>query len=568
MKITNLLGERVKDKPAGVTAKSHEYLIRGGYIKQVTSGVYSLLPPAMKVQKKIVNIIKQEMDKQDGQEVLFPVLMPKELWQESGRYESIGNEMFRLKDRTGHDMVLGMTHEEASVHMAKNTVKSYEQLPCMIYQVQTKLRDEPRARAGLIRVKEFTMKDAYSFHETQESLDEYYNKMHTSYQNIFNKIGMKNYIIVESDSGMMGGSKTHEFMLVTDIGEDNLVTCENGDYNANSEVAESIFSSYEGTEEELKIVDTKDAHTIEDVAEFLNVEKIQTTKAVVYFGTETNKYYLVFIRGDLEVNETKLKNLVGEEVAPCEDLSEINLVKGCIGPDNFENEKLTVLYDVSLKGVKNSVVGANKQGFHKTGFSFERDVKNAKFDNLYEVQNEHICPICKKGKLSLVKGVEIGQIFQLGTKYTKNMDMTVHNKLGKTFNPIMGCYGIGVGRSLACVAEESADDRGLCWPMSIAPWQIYLAPLKVNNEEVMKEANKLYEDLKNKGYEVLYDDRKVSPGFKFAESELMGIPVRIVISPRSLENGQFEVAIRKTKEKHMVNTEQIFEKLEELTKGL
>ena len=567
MRLSKLIGERLKEVPAGVVAKSHEYLIRAGYIKQVSNGIYSLLPPAMRVQKKIQQIIREEMDKVDGQEVLFPVMMPKELWEESGRYTSIGNEMFRLKDRSGHDMVLGMTHEEAAVHMAKNTAKSYEQLPFMIYQIQTKLRDEPRARAGLIRVREFTMKDAYSFHETQEDLNEYYEKMYAAYVNTFTRIGMKNFITVESDSGMMGGKKSHEFMLITDIGEDSLAVCEHGDYNANSEIADSVLPRYESVESALTEVNTGDKQTIEEVSEFLSVKPYQTCKAVVYYGTTNKKYYLVFIRGDLQLNEVKLRNLVKEEVVAIDDLSEVNLVKGYIGPTNFNQENLVVLYDISLQGEKNLVVGGNKNHIHYTGFSFDRDIKNIAFHDLYQVQEGHLCPRCG-GKLNLVRGVEIGQIFQLGTKYTTSMNMTIHTKDGQDMNPIMGCYGIGVGRSLACLAEEGLDEKGLIWPMSVAPWQIYLAPIKMEDDIIKAESDKLYTMLTNQGFEVLYDDRKASPGVKFAESELMGIPVRIVVSPRNLENNSYELAVRKTGEKIIIEKQDILTKLQEIISSL
>lgn len=567
MRISKLVGERTKEAPSGVSAKSHEFLLRAGYIKQMCNGVFSLLPPAMRVEKKINEIIRNEMDRFDGQEVLFPVLMPRELWDASGRYTSIGNEMFRLKDRSGHDMVLGMTHEEAAVHMAKNTVKSYDQLPFMIYQIQTKLRDEPRARAGLIRVREFTMKDAYSFHTSKEDLEEYYQKMYVAYNNIFTKIGMKNFIAVESDSGMMGGKKTHEFMMITDIGEDSLVTCENGDYKANDEVATSKLQKYDSVETVLKEVDTGNKQTIEQICDFLGIKPHQTCKAVVYYGTKTNKYYLVFLRGDLNLNEVKLRNLVKEEVVPTDDLNQTSLVKGYIGPKEFNEENLVVFYDVSLRGEKNLVVGANKEHFHKTGFSFERDVNVEQYHELYEVQYGQSCAVCG-GKLNIVRGVEIGQIFQLGTKYTESMGMTIHNSNGQDINPIMGCYGIGVGRAIACVAEESHDEKGLIWPVNIAPWQIYIAPLKLADEKVKQEGERLYNLLNSLGFETLLDDRDVSAGIKFADSELMGIPVRIVVSQRNLENNQYEISVRKTGEKIMINKEDLIATLKQILQSL
>lgn len=567
MRISKLVGERTKETPSGVVAKSHEFLLRAGFIKQVCNGVFSLMMPAMRVQKKIAQIIREEMDKVEGQEVLFPVLMPRELWDASGRYSAIGNEMFRLKDRSGHDMVLGMTHEEAAVHMANNLVKSYDQLPFMIYQIQTKLRDEPRARAGLIRVREFTMKDAYSFHQTQEDLEKYYWRMYEAYNNVFKRLGMRHFTAVESDSGMMGGKKSHEFMMITDIGEDSLAICPNGDYSANFEIAKSVLPKQQNIERPLQTVDTGKNQTIEEVAAFFGVDKSQTCKAVVYYGISTQKYYVVFLRGDLNLNAVKLRNLVGEEVVPTDDLSQTNLVKGYIGPVGLEGNNIVVLFDISLQGERNLVVGANKQNFHISGFSFERDIKVDKFHDLYEVQSGHFCPKCG-GTISVERGVEIGQIFQLGTHYTQSMGMTVHSNDGKDFNPIMGCYGIGVGRAIACIAEESSDEKGLVWPVAVAPWHVYLAPLRLDDQNVCKTAENLYSQLTNAGFEVIYDDRNVSAGVKFADSELMGIPLRIVVSPRSLENNQCEIVVRKTGEKHMVDLSQVEQEIATLLENI
>ena len=564
MKISKLLGERIESKSAQSMSKSQEYLFRAGFIKQVCNGIYSLLPPAVRVQRKIEKIIREEMDKVGGQEVLFPVMMPKELWQESGRYTSIGEEMFRLKDRSGHDMVLGMTHEEASIHIAKNTVKSYEQLPFMIYQIQTKLRDEARARAGLIRTREFTMKDAYSFHETYEDLEDYYQKMHVAYENVFRRIGMKNVISVKSDSGMMGGSVNHEFMLINPIGEDTLVVCPECDYRANNEVATAIIEKYPSSLCEQKEIYTGDKHSIEEICSDLGLETYQTCKAVVFYATSKQKYVVGFVRGDLEINETKLRNLVGDEIVPVEIDEECELIAGNIGPKKF-SDKILCFYDNSLKGENNLVVGANKKDYHISGFSFERDIQ-VEFNDITKVSEGHICPVCKKAKLNVVKGVEVGQIFQLDTKYTKSMNMTVHNKNGESFFPIMGCYGIGVGRAIACVAEESSDEKGLIWPMAIAPWHVYLCPLRLDDENVKVTAEMLYENLKQNGIEVIYDDRNASAGVKFADSELMGIPVRVVVSPRSLKENSVEIKVRGEEGAKLVSVDSLLEELRNLIK--
>lgn len=568
MKISKLVGERTKEVPAGVLSKSHEYLLRGGYIKQMCNGIFTFLPPAQRVEQKITNIIRDEMNKIEGQEVLFPVMMPRELWDESGRYSSIGNEMFRLKDRAGHDMVLGMTHEEAAVHLVKNTIRSYDQLPFMIYQFQTKLRDEPRARAGLIRVREFTMKDAYSFHMTKEDLAVYYEKCKQAYFNIYRRIGIhnKNVVCVEGDSGMMGGKISHEFMLITDIGEDSLVVCDECGYSANNEVADAVLDKYESMETELKKVNTGDNKTIEEVCKMLQIEPHNTCKAVCYYLSKSKRFVVAFVRGDLEVNEVKLRNVLQEEVVPVSASECPELVPGYIGPKQFSENVVTV-YDISLKGEKNLVVGANEEPYHYSGFSFDRNI-NVEYHDISKVKEGQVCAHCGKGHVKLVRGVEIGNIFQLDTKYTKSMNMTVHDKDGNEVNPIMGCYGIGVGRNLACIIEDNHDDRGIIWPVNVAPWHVYIAPLRLDNEEVKLAAENLYADLNEEGFETLYDDRNVSAGVKFADSDLMGIPVRVVVSPRSLENGEVEIKIRRSGESLMCKKECVLDKIKEIIADL
>lgn len=554
MRISKLVGERTKETPASATVKSQALLMRAGYIKQVSNGIYSMLTPAQKVSCKIQNIIRQEMNKIDGQEVLFPVVMPREMWDESGRYSSIGAEMVRFKDRTGHDMLLGMTHEEAAVHMAKNIVKSYEQLPCMIYQIQTKFRDEARSRAGLIRVREFTMKDAYSFHTSQANLEEYYNRVYNAYFNIYKRLGLKNVIAVASDSGMMGGKVAHEYMLLTDIGEDSIAICSDCDYKANVEVATGILDKVDCVSEELKEVFTGEAKTIEEICDLFKINPSQTCKAVCYaMEGEQDKSLIVFVRGDLDVSEAKVKAIIGKDIAP-KDLDETLLVKGNIGPLGLHSDSLIVLFDESLKNENNLVCGTNKEGYHITGLCVERDLLWAKFADVSKVKDGELCPICGKGVLKVERGVEIGNIFQLGTKYTKPMNMLVHMPDGTELNPIMGCYGIGVGRNLACIAEESADEKGLVWNMNVAPWEVVLCPLRLDDETVLTKAENLYSALKDAGVDVLYDDRaSVSAGVKFADSELMGIPVRVVISPRSLADNCVEVSFRQTGEKQMMS---------------
>ena len=562
MRISKLVGERLKDSASGTNVKSHNFLLRAGYLKQVCNGIYSLLPPAQLVNLKIQNIIREEMNKVGGQEVLMPVVMPKEMWEKSGRYYSIGEEMVRFKDRNDHDMLLGMTHEEATVQLCTNTIKSYDQLPFMVYQIQTKFRDEARPRAGLIRVKEFTMKDAYSFHYDKEEMKEYYQRVYDSYNRIFKRIGMKNFIAVKSDTGMMGGEIAHEFMLLTDIGEDSIVICPHCDYKANMEVATSIDTKPSFEDIDFKEVFTGDAKTIEEVCSLLNIKPNQTIKAVCYaiVGDDKNTV-VVFVRGDKEVNEAKLKKIVGKEVAT-KDLTETGFVKGNIGCLNLNIPNTRIIFDSSLKDLCGMVTGTNKEGYHTIGVNLKRDLPNIDFVDVSKVNEGDVCPICG-AKLTIKRGIEIGNIFQLGTKYTKSMEMTVTMPDGSLMNPLMSCYGIGVGRALASVAEESADDKGLVWPMSIAPWQIYFCPLRMDDENVKEIAEKIYKSLLKK-FEVIYDDRNVSAGIKLTDSELMGVPIRVVISPRSLQNKQAEITIRKSSEKIMVELKDLNEKLKDL----
>lgn len=565
MKISKLVGERVKETPNGVSALSHGLLLRAGYIKQVSNGIYTLLPPAQRVTKKIENIIREEMDKIGGQEVLFPVVMPKEIWEKSGRYYSIGQEMVRFKDRNNHDMLLGMTHEEAAVHLCQNTVKSYDQLPFMIYQIQTKFRDEARPRAGLLRVKEFTMKDAYSFHTSQEDLENYYKQVYDAYNRIYTRIGMKNFISVGSDTGMMGGGRADEFQLLIDAGEDNIVICPKCGYKSNMEVADSVIEKCKFEDEKLTEIYTAEAKTIDEVCQYLNVSPKQTIKAVCYAVVGNDEQVVIaFVRGDREINEAKLKKVVGADVV-VKDLQDTGLVKGNIGPVGLNGANLTIVFDTTLEGQYGMIAGANKDGYHLKGVNIERDVKNAKFFDIAKVNEGDKCKCCGE-PLTIKKGIEVGNIFQLGTKYTKSMGMTIHMPDGSQINPIMGCYGIGIGRSLAAVVEESADEKGIVWPMSIAPWHIYLCPLKNDLPEIFEKAESLYQTL-SKDFEVLYDDRKTSPGVKLTDSELMGIPVRVVISPRSLENNQAEVTIRKNGDKIMVNLDELNDWLKNYIRG-
>ena len=543
MKVSKLLGQRFKNAPSDCVIESHALMTRGGYMKYVANGIYSLFMPTKRITKKIEDIIRDEMDKADGQEVMFPVAMPATLWEESGRYESVGSELARWKDRSGNKMVLGMTHEEAAVHLARDTAASYADYPFMIYQIQTKFRDEPRARGGLIRVREFTMKDAYSFHTSEEDLDSYYDVMFKAYENIFRRSGAKNVIAVKSDSGMMGGNVSHEFMLLSDIGEDTIAICPTCGYRANMEAADVVVNNAESTAQPLEKIYTPDCKTIEDLTKSLNTDALSFGKAVVYQRNADDSYVVVFIRGDLDVNETKLRNYLKCEIHPAVITEESEIVAGFIGPVGL-TKKATVVFDASLKGIESMVCGANETDYHYKGVNIARDFGDAEYVDVAKIFEGAICPVCGKPHITINKGIEVGNIFKLGTKYTKAMDMTYLDSNGEAKNPIMGCYGIGVGRLAASICQESHDDFGPIWPMSIAPWQVEVCNLRSDDETVNSTAAVLYEDLQAAGIEVLYDDRNIRPGAMFADADLFGIPVRVVVSPKTCERGVVEVSFR------------------------
>lgn len=546
MKLDKLVGERFKEKPSDCVIESHALMMRGGYMKDVAKGIYSQYMPLKRICRKIENIIREEMDAIDGQEVLFPVALPASLWDESGRYESVGSELLRFIDRNGSKMVLGMTHEEAAVQLVRDYAKSYNSYPFMIYQIQTKFRDEARPRAGLIRVREFTMKDAYSFHTSQEDLENYYQICYEAYNRIFARAGIPEVVTVASDSGMMGGNLSHEYMLLTPIGEDSIAICSECDYRANMEAAESIVQNEkDAIDETLTKVHTPNIHTIEEICEFLHTPLEKSCKAVVYQKNLTDDYVVVFIRGDLDVNETKLTNFLGEEIHPAVITKECGLNAGYIGPVNLTVAgSYTVVYDRSLQGTNNLSCGANEEEYHYTGLCMERDIPNARYIDVAKILDGGICPKCGKKTIGISRGIEVGNIFQLGTKYTKSMNMQYLDADGESHYPVMGCYGIGVGRLAASVCEVHHDDYGPIWPISIAPWQVHLCCLRADDVEAKKFADKLYEELNKEHIEVIYDDRNVRPGVMFSDADLLGVPIRLVVSPRNMKESVVELSSR------------------------
>jgi prolyl-tRNA synthetase len=518
-------------------------MLRGGMLRKIAGGLYSFTPLGFRALQKVQRIVREEMNRAGALELLLPALQPIELWETSGRASQMGKSMFRLRDRGDRTMVLGPTHEEVITDYMLHEISSYRQLPCTVYQIQTKFRDEPRARGGLIRVREFTMKDAYSFHTSKEDLEQYYQKCHKAYERIFARCGVPEVISVKSDSGMMGGKVAHEFMLCTPVGEDSLVVCSDCDFRANMETAECVYDASTGSAEELNKVLTPEMKTIEDVCAFLGKDKADSIKAVAYRLETDDSLCIVFIRGDIEVNETKLRNYLKSEVYPAEELEKDGIVAGFIGPKGLP-EKTRTVFDLSLKTRQSYVCGANEENYHYTGLNIGRDLGEVQFVDVGKAIEGGICPVCGKKTLKLTRGIEVGNIFQLGDRYTSSMGMKYLDKDGSLKTPIMGCYGIGVGRLAASICEARHDDYGPIWPITIAPWQVQICALRSDDEQVKAYADKLYEELQDAGIEVLYDDRQVSAGFMFSDADLTGIPVRVVVSPKGLKAGTVEVSKR------------------------
>lgn len=547
MRMSELVGARYKERPAEATLESHAFLLRGGYARQVANGIYSLLPPGFRVCHKIEAIIREEMDRLGGQEVLMPVVLPRELWDESGRYESVGLELLRVKDRTGHDMLLAMTHEEAVVHLCRNEVHSHTQFPFMLYQIQTKFRDEPRSRGGLIRVREFTMKDAYSFHTSQEDLERYYAKCYRAYERIFARAGIPEVCVVQSDTGMMGGTAAHEFMVLTPVGEDTIVTSEDGSYIANQEVATGIIQGYPEEPLPLEKVHTPNCRTIDEVAGFLGVPTHKTAKAVFYDRDSEGKLVFVVVRGDREVNEAKLARIIQAPPVPADEarIRGVGAEPGFASPMGIDREKVRVVIDHTVASSNNLVTGANEVDYHYKNFNLDRDLPGVETVDVVDVEEGDLAPDGKQ-KIVLQRGIEVGNIFQLGRKYTQTMGMTYDDEQGKAQVPIMGCYGIGVGRLMSSVMEIRRDEYGPKWPITIAPWQVQINALKMGQAQVKETAEKLYADLAAAGLEVLYDDRDARPGVQFADADLLGIPIRIIVGERNLKDGNVEWKRRDT----------------------
>jgi len=546
MRFSRLLGKTLKEAPSDADCVSHRLLVRAGMIQQVATGVYSYLPLGWRALKKIEDIIRSEMDGAGGQELMMPSLQPIELWEKSGRLASFDKTLFTVIDRKEHKLALGPTHEEVITDLVRRSVQSYRDLPQLLYQIQNKFRDEPRSRGGLLRVREFIMKDLYSFDIDEGGLDISYQKMIQAYKNVYARCGLP-AVMVEADSGAIGGKASHEFMLIAESGEDQIVYCEKCGYAANSEKATSVkMSAPAGKLLAIEEVSTPKMTTIEEVAGFLDVKAEQTLKSVFYAAD--GEIVFVAIRGDLDVNEIKLKNLL-----KCNDLhmateaetKEAGLVAGYASAINLKGHK--IIADDSIKLGGNFVAGANKPDAHLKNVNYPRDFKVDTMADIALARAGDQCPKCD-GRLQSQQGIEVGHIFKLGTFLSDRLGAYYLDKDGASKPIIMGCYGIGVGRLLAAAIEQSHDDKGIIWPLPIAPFQVCLCPLKIEDAPVMQAAEKLYAELTSAGIEVLLDDRPESPGVKFNDADLIGIPLRIVISARTLQNNAAEVKWRRDKQ--------------------
>lgn len=569
---SKIITDTKKEWPSEASLKSHGLLVKGGYIKQMASGIFTLMPLGKKVTAKIENIIREEMNGIGAQEMLMPVVATRKLWDMAKRYDTIGSELLRFKDRTGADMVLSMTHEEAAVFSVLNEATSYAKYPFSIYQIQTKFRDEARSRGGLIRVREFTMKDAYSFHTSEESLDKTYNEYYDAYHRIFKRCGIPEVIAVASDTGMMGGSEAHEYMLLTEAGEDKIVTCDSCDFSANMEVAKCIdYDTYTNVEESIEKVHTPNVKTIDDLEAFLNVPKTHFIKAVVYYRIDTDETVIVFTRGDREVNETKLRNYIkvdDEHLVPKQEEENDGICYGFIGPVGLKvNVKYKVVYDKSLENESSLVAGANEKDYHMKGINIKRDIADIEFVDVSKITEADVCPKCGKKTIKISNGIEVGNIFKLGTKYTKAMKMTYLDEQGRAQVPTMGCYGIGVGRLMASVVEKRADETGkINWPASLSPYAVHIIPIDyTKNDEVKEVTDNLYNKLLEDNIDVLLDDRSKSAGVKFKDADLIGATLKVIIGKKNLEEGKIEVELL-GHEKEFVDKDKIYEYIDSIRK--
>jgi len=560
--LSKLFGKTQREIPAEADTASHQLLLKSGMIRQLASGVYSYLPLAWRVLGKIEGIVRNEMNKAGGQELSMPVLQPIELWQKTGRDLAFGKGLFTLFDRKERQLALGPTHEEVITELVSHNVQSYRDLPLLLYQIQTKFRDEPRPRGGLIRVREFTMKDLYSFDADEDGLDQSYSKMLNAYHNIYQRCGLP-AILIEADSGAIGGKDSHEFMVIAESGEDEIIYCHNCDYAANAEKAESIKDKVDnGQPLPIEEVATPGYYTIEEVSTFLGVPQSQTLKAVFYVAD--GRLVFVVIRGDIEVNEVKLKNLLHcteLRMASEDEVIDAGIVAGSASPIGLKN--IRIVADESITSGTNFIAGANKADTHLKNVNYSRDFRADLVADIALACAGEGCPRCGS-KLLATQGIEVGHVFKLGTFLSERLGVSYIDASGASHPIVMGCYGIGIGRLMAAIVELNHDDKGIIWPMAVAPYQVYLCPLYLENNDVLKAAESLYTELEKQGLEVLFDDRIESPGIKFNDADLLGIPVRVTISPRTLEKDSIELKLRSEKKAELVPLGEAAEKIKRL----
>ena len=559
MRMSRMLMPTLKEVPSDAEITSHQLMLRAGMIRKMASGIYNQLPMGIRVFRKVEDIIREEMNAKGAQEISCALLVPAELWQESGRWDVMGPEMFRLKDRNGRDYCLGPTHEETFTHIVRNEITSYKQLPLNLYQIETKFRDERRPRFGVMRTRNFTMKDAYSFDADQEGLDKSYDDMFDAYTRIFARCELDNSP-VQADSGAMGGSASAEFMVKSEVGEDEIVFCSGCDYAANIEKATSV--NHEASTEEMKEmseIETPNVHTIEELQDFFKMEAGQFAKTLIYYAD--GKTVAVVVRGDRDVNETKVANAIGGavefELASEDTIKAVTGAEvGFAGPIGIKTDYLFI--DQEVVDQRNVIVGANKTGYHIQNANFGRDFEG-QIGDFRNVQEGDKCPKCGQ-PLEIMRGVEVGHIFKLGTKYSESMGATFLDQNGKSQPIIMGCYGIGVERTVAAVIEQHHDENGIIWPLAIAPYHVVVVPVNVKKEEHLENAEKIYKELEAAGVEVLLDDRNERAGFKFKDSDLLGIPMRITVG-KDIVDGKVEFKLRKEADKEIISVDEVLDRV-------
>ncbi|SMF44800.1 proline--tRNA ligase [Pseudobacteriovorax antillogorgiicola] len=554
MRFSKLFSVTYKEAPREAELKNHQLLMRAGMIHQFGSGIFGLLPLGHRIVQKIIGVTREEINRIDGQEISMSAAVPKGIWEETGRYNAIDSSMFRFQDRHGQDMVLNMTHEEPVVDLVRNVINSYKNFPFSLYQFQTKFRDEARPRGGLIRLREFIMKDAYSFHTSEDDLRITYQKYFEAYHRIFTRLGFKDFIHVASDNGMFGGNYSHEFMLLTESGEDTLLICPSCEYKANKEVASSPLAKAGSAGKGIEEIETPDQKTIDELCAFLSIKPENTAKAVLFETVDEGEPVIAFIRGDRDVLQIKLETALRKPLKAAGDkaISTAGAVAGSTGPIGLNLDKAWVVVDPSLDVDGEYCTGANKTDYHLVNFSPRRDFldqlsdaqkERVKIIDIAEIEGGDPCKECG-ASLETKRGIEIGNIFHLGTKYSEAMGFTYLDQNGKSQIPIMGCYGLGITRALGSIVEEQNDEFGMKLPITIAPFELHLMAINYKKDEVKEAADKLYDELKAAGIDVLMDDRDKKPGFQFKDADLIGIPIRLVVSPKLLAENQLELSHR------------------------